>query len=230
MESLAHFAYDADRLAAAPGLPVPLEADGRFLDRLLSERGRGWLLDRLSETVRAYALRVGRVEVPGDFLRAYRRTLEAAVLTLPDTRPRGELRQVVDEAFLTDPDLRSTSPQEQGRGMALPGSIGPRSGCSLPSVSSTASTSASNVPVGGSVCQRPAELSVGFGLSYRQELLQGLYPRSFPLFVAHSLLDHSLPGSSCSSSLSIPAMVLSAAVPTTSQHKQSPTYGSAQMC
>ena len=71
VESLAHFAYDADRLAAAPGLPVSLEADGRFLDRLLSERGRGWLLDRLSEAVRAYALRVGRGEVPGDFLRAY---------------------------------------------------------------------------------------------------------------------------------------------------------------
>ena len=70
METLTHFAYDADRLAAVPALPISLEKGGRFLESLLEEMGREWLQAQILEAIRVYA---GRME-PGDFLqRPWRR-------------------------------------------------------------------------------------------------------------------------------------------------------------
>jgi hypothetical protein len=99
VEALAHIAYDANRLAAVPGLAVSLESDGRFLLKLLNDRGAQWLRDSLAETVRVFEKRVEEGEVPRDFLEAYRDTLDGAV-ALVSGEPSGErLRGVVGQAF-----------------------------------------------------------------------------------------------------------------------------------
>ena len=103
IESLAHFAYDAARLAVVPGLPISLQADGRFLQLLLDGRGHDWLLARLTEVVTAFAGHMEGRDVPPDFSRAYEDTLKGALATLPDAGSRLRLRRIVDEAFLAVP-------------------------------------------------------------------------------------------------------------------------------
>ena len=95
VESLAHFAYDADRLLAVATLPISLEKDGEFLEALLEEKGEGWLEARLGEAVTLYEKRVEMGEVDSDFLTAYERTLVSAVSTLDDEESRRTLRQIV---------------------------------------------------------------------------------------------------------------------------------------
>jgi hypothetical protein len=96
IESLAHFAYDADRLAAVPGLPISLENDGRFLAALLLEKGAAWLKSRLRDVVQVYEPRIARGDLPTDLLAAHRRTLVSAVATLPDGPPKRDLAAMVD--------------------------------------------------------------------------------------------------------------------------------------
>ena len=99
IESLAHFAYDADRLAAVPGLPISLENDGRFLAALLHEKGAGWLEARLRDVVQVYQPRIDRGDLPTDLLDAHRRTLHSAIATLPDGPPKRDLAAIVDAAI-----------------------------------------------------------------------------------------------------------------------------------
>ena len=99
LESLAHFAYDADRLEAVPGLPISLAANGRFLARLLEDRGPQWLEARLDEVVRTYTLRVEEGDVPPDFLAAYRRTLNLSVSEVSEGSDKRALTRVVESAL-----------------------------------------------------------------------------------------------------------------------------------
>jgi hypothetical protein len=99
VESLARFAYDADRLEMLPGLPISLEKDGQFLARLLEGRGAEWVETRLKESVALYRGRVERREVASDFLEAYHRTIEGAISLVKDTSDRRTLEQVTAQAF-----------------------------------------------------------------------------------------------------------------------------------
>ena len=99
VEALAHFAYDADRLRAVPGLPISLERDGRFLKRLLEDKGTQWLEAQIGEAVRLYRERVERDEAPGDFLVAYERTLRAAASTLEDSDAGRTLEGLIGRVF-----------------------------------------------------------------------------------------------------------------------------------
>ena len=99
IESLVHFAYDADRLQAVPGLPISLSRDGRFFAELLEGQGTAWLEDRMVETVSLYRDRVQREEVPRDFLEAYETTLRAASATLHDDEARRSLNDILHRAF-----------------------------------------------------------------------------------------------------------------------------------
>ncbi len=99
VESLAHFAYDADRLLAVATLPISLEKDGEFLEALLEEKGEEWLETRLVEAVALYGQRVEMSEVDGDFLTAYERTLRSAVSTLEDEGTRLILSRIIDSVF-----------------------------------------------------------------------------------------------------------------------------------
>ena len=96
VEALAHFAYDADRLQAVPELPISLDRDGRFLQRLLNDKGAEWLEDRMGRSADLFRRRVERGEVADDFLMAYRRTLVAAVSRLQDGEARSTLGEIVD--------------------------------------------------------------------------------------------------------------------------------------
>ena len=93
LESLAHFAYDADRLRAVPGLPISLERDGRFLKGLLEDNGPEWLEQRMEEVVEVFQQRIVEKLAPGDFLAAYKRTLEAAASIIED----GEAGRTLEE-------------------------------------------------------------------------------------------------------------------------------------
>lgn len=93
LESLAHFAYDADRSRAIPGLPISLERDGRFLERLLESKGAEWLEARMEEVAAVFRERVRQGEAPEDFLAAYERTLNEAASTIAD----GEARRTLEE-------------------------------------------------------------------------------------------------------------------------------------
>ena len=99
VESVAHFAYDAARLRDVPGLPVSLEKDGLFLEKLLENRGPKWLEDRLRESVDLYRQRVLQGESPGDFLVAYRTTLVSAASKLEDPQDRGALLEMIGRIF-----------------------------------------------------------------------------------------------------------------------------------
>ena len=103
VESLAHIAYDADRLEAVPGFPISLEQDGRFLESLLEERGTEWLLARTTEAIRLYGARIEQGDVPEDFLRAYKATLGAAIETVPGGRVKEALTRMLREVFQTGP-------------------------------------------------------------------------------------------------------------------------------
>ena len=99
LEALAHFAYDADRLEAVPGLPVSLEKDGRFLSRLLEVQGIEWLEGRMGEVVKLYRERVDANESPRDFLEAYKRTLVAAASEIKDQTMARSLEEVIGLVF-----------------------------------------------------------------------------------------------------------------------------------
>ena len=96
LESLIHFAYDADRLDAVPDLPISLENDSLFLAALLEIQGGPWLESRLREVIDLYQPRIHRGDLPPDFFRAYHRTLDAAVATLPDTPTKRRLTIVIE--------------------------------------------------------------------------------------------------------------------------------------
>ena len=100
VESLAHFAYDADRLLAVPTLPIFLEKDGQFLETLLKMKGKAWLETHLEEVVSLYGQRVERKEVGSDFLAAYERTLISVVATLDDVGISNALKEIIDRVFL----------------------------------------------------------------------------------------------------------------------------------
>ena len=99
LESLAHFAYDADRLQAVPGLLISLEKDGRFLQKLLEDQGAQWLEAHIGDVVRLYEQRIQREESPGDFLMAYERTLRTAVSELDDAAAARDLEAIITRSF-----------------------------------------------------------------------------------------------------------------------------------
>ena len=99
IESLAHFAYDADRLQAIPEARISLHGDGRFLKRLLEERGEEWLGDVVEEAVRLYGQRVESTQVSADFLAAYQRTLKAAASAVDDGPARRALERIIRRSF-----------------------------------------------------------------------------------------------------------------------------------
>ena len=98
-ESLAHFAYDADRLREVPTLPISLEGDGLFLAGLLNKLGEQRLEERLGDAVALYRKRAEDSEVDGDFLKAYERTLREAVSLLEDGAARGTLQEMIVRLF-----------------------------------------------------------------------------------------------------------------------------------
>jgi len=95
LESLAYFAYDAQRKAQLPALNISLESNGRFLAALLETLGQPWLQARLSETFSLYHSRVASNESPPDFLQACRHTLASALSTLPAGSPRDSLEALI---------------------------------------------------------------------------------------------------------------------------------------
>ena len=99
VESLAHFAYDADRLQAVPALPISLERDARFLKTLFQDQGAEWLEGRLKEASNLYSQRVEAREAPDDFLRAYERTLRAAASRLEDREIARTLDEIIGRVF-----------------------------------------------------------------------------------------------------------------------------------
>ena len=99
INSLAQVAYDSSRLATVPGLPISLEADGRFFAALLEQEGPAWLQVQLSMAVDVYRQRIADAEVAADFLTRYRETLEAAAATLPQAEAGEALRDLIQRAF-----------------------------------------------------------------------------------------------------------------------------------
>ena len=99
VEAVAHFAYDASRLDAVPGLPISLENDGLFLKKLLEDRGPEWLEGRLGEAISLYRQRVQRDESPGDFLEAYETTLAAAASKLEDRQAGRTISEMIGRLF-----------------------------------------------------------------------------------------------------------------------------------
>ncbi|MCE2463768.1 MAG: hypothetical protein J4F46_07660, partial [Dehalococcoidia bacterium] len=99
IEALAHFAYDADRVEAVPELPISLERDGRFLKKLLEDKGVEWLEGRIGKAVALYEQRVNGNAVSDDFLVAYERTLRAAASRLEDMEAGRTLEGVIDRVF-----------------------------------------------------------------------------------------------------------------------------------
>ena len=96
LESLAHFAYDAARLVILPQLPISLEKDGRFLHKVLEDKGEVWLENWTSKVVNVYGERIRQEEVAGDFLLSYQETLRQAVGTLPDGEGKDILKRMVE--------------------------------------------------------------------------------------------------------------------------------------
>ena len=99
VEALAHFAYDADRLRAVPGLPISLDKDGLFLMQLLESQGTDWLEARIADVIDLYGERVRMNVVPSDFLDAYKETLTAAASKLDDLKARSTLAEITSVAF-----------------------------------------------------------------------------------------------------------------------------------
>ena len=99
IEALAHFAYDADRVEAIPELPISLERDGRFLKRLLEDKGVEWLEDRIGKAVALYEQRANANVVSDDFLEAYERILRTAASRLEDMEAGRTLEGVIDRVF-----------------------------------------------------------------------------------------------------------------------------------
>ncbi len=99
IEALAHFAYDADRVEAAPELPISLEWDGQFLKKLLEDEGTEWLENRLGRAVGLYGQRANANAVPDNFLVAYEKTLRAAASGLEDREAGRTLEEMIDRTF-----------------------------------------------------------------------------------------------------------------------------------
>ena len=102
IEALAHFAYDSQRLAQVPGLPIALENDGRFLEALAGEKGPDWLVTNIGAAVVRYGTLAERGDVPSDFVAVFEATLEAAVRSVQDGPTKQELERLVEEAFARD--------------------------------------------------------------------------------------------------------------------------------
>ena len=98
-EALVHFAYDSQRLRTFPSLPISLERDGQFLQRLLQDNGAGWLEERMIEAVAPYRQRVQDGELPADFLKAYLSTLKEASSLLQDATAGRMLEEVIDRVL-----------------------------------------------------------------------------------------------------------------------------------
>ena len=98
-EVLAHFAYDADRVGAVPELPISLERDGRFLNRLLEAKGVEWLEDSIRKAVVLYGQRANANTASDDFLVAYERTLRAASYRLGNREAGRTLEEMIDRTF-----------------------------------------------------------------------------------------------------------------------------------
>ncbi len=75
-ESLAHLAYDKDRGKRSSELPISLESNFDFLNRLLVLEGEDWLEARFSESANLFRERARNGEVNADFLDHYRESLE----------------------------------------------------------------------------------------------------------------------------------------------------------
>lgn len=98
-ESLAYFAYDLERSREYPEQKISLERDGEFLSGLVEREGAWWLSRMLESAVDKYGWEVSRGNVDGDFLDAFRDTLETAVATIDDARERAVLSRVVGEGL-----------------------------------------------------------------------------------------------------------------------------------
>ena len=139
-EALVHFAYDCQRLAAVPGLPIAVENIGHFLSALINENSTDWLEARLRQAVGKYSQLVAHGELPADFLTAYRTTLEAAAESRDDAPSRAALNRIVDNVFaaVVTPKCLTPSPPE-GEGWAcaelvevMRGSLSQRTQVDLP--------------------------------------------------------------------------------------------------
>jgi len=98
-ETLAHLAYDKDRSERSSELPISLEADGLFLEKLYQAEGADWLQARLTESVKLFQQRVEEGEISPDFLKRYRETLEFAAAFLSNGETRAGLTGVIRRAF-----------------------------------------------------------------------------------------------------------------------------------
>ncbi|MCH8280005.1 MAG: hypothetical protein IIC96_04930 [Chloroflexi bacterium] len=98
VESLAYIAYDQDRLARVPGLPISLEQDGEFLERLLRDQGVDWLGQRLGQAFDLFEARSRAGQVSRDFNSQFRTTLEAATSTLSDDSMVSQLGEIIAKA------------------------------------------------------------------------------------------------------------------------------------
>ena len=96
-DSLAHLAYDAHRAAQFPGLPISLEADGKFLAALLDLQGQDWFTQALTDSVERHQAQITAGDLPPDFLTAYRETLNTAVGSVRDTSARESLESLIGE-------------------------------------------------------------------------------------------------------------------------------------
>ena len=90
--SLGYIAYDHQRADVAPGLGISLEDDARFLHRLMTENGDGWLSDRVGQAVDYYTS--PESGPPADFVPQFQATLLAAVDHLTDESDREKLRRI----------------------------------------------------------------------------------------------------------------------------------------
>ena len=99
LEALAHLAFDYDRLESFPSLPISLERDGQFLERLRQVMGEMWLEDRIGDAVLLYGERAERSEVQADFVPAYEKTLKAAAAELEDIEARNTLEGIIGRMF-----------------------------------------------------------------------------------------------------------------------------------
>ena len=97
-EALAYMAYDADRSKRYPQLPLSVSQDGAFLLSLLEGQGEAWLTERLGSSVALYRQRADAGDVPPNFLRHYRETLEAAAAT-QDAPAAALLLGIIQAAF-----------------------------------------------------------------------------------------------------------------------------------
>ena len=98
-ESLAYFAYDLERSREYPEQRISLQRDGEFLLGLLRINGPSGLGRMLKGVIQKYREEVLVGNVDGDFLEAYRETLEKAVSTVEGKEDGTLLEQVIGEGF-----------------------------------------------------------------------------------------------------------------------------------